>query len=164
MGWQRTLSFNHGSRFILALTWGLNITLRWRNFMPHRWHKGTLSIAVFQRKNVPCFQHSSLFTSVHIFLDGAGIMCMWWSAIEFDIGLQLETFLNHTRIVHGRLIFLELAYSIRTKQCYRGHHYVLWNLLMSRAFYVGAFWPQRWSDVTVACGCGRTLRVVVLSL
>jgi hypothetical protein len=78
------------------------------------------------------------------------------------------------RIMNGRVVLLEMVYTIRIKHSYRGHHYILQNVLILKAVQVTS--PMEHSSpfmenpaltekghTATACAGRHILRVVTLS-
>lgn len=92
------------------LKWRFDITLRWSDFVPSFWYRGPESILVSLREVRPGFLHGFLHRTPHV-LDGCSLL----PVSEFDIGLLLLLLLNHTRIMNGWVVLLDLGYCIRIK-------------------------------------------------
>jgi hypothetical protein len=73
-----------------------NLTLRRSNFITRVWCKGPKGVTISEREYGPDFLHYSLNSISHI-LDRVHIRPSWWPVKEFDIGLQRQPFLNHTK-------------------------------------------------------------------
>jgi hypothetical protein len=90
------------------------------------------------------------------------------------MSLQRKPFLNHARINIGVVVLLKLDYTITKKHSYRGHHYVLQNVLILKAFqvtykmehsspFMGDPAPTVNRNMTTVGADRHTLKVVMLS-
>jgi hypothetical protein len=100
-----------------------NVMLWQSNFIQSFWHKSPYLITVSGMEDRLGFMRCPLHLTPCI-LSEVHIRCSWWPVNEFNVGLQKDTFFNHTTVMNGGVVLLKLDYSSGIKHSYRGHDYV----------------------------------------